>query len=97
MSETTAAGKKPIAKKTPWRIRRYYFYIAFTAISLILPWIEINGNHFFLLSFDKLKLHLAFVHSSDDHVPRYLRYDSCRGSGFLRMDMPTHHLPRCLP
>jgi cytochrome c oxidase accessory protein FixG len=61
MSETTAAGKKPIAKKTPWRIRRYYFYIAFTAISLILPWIEVNGNHFFLLSFDKLKLHLAFV------------------------------------
>ena len=53
--------KKGIKIPTPWRIKRYYFYIFITAISLILPWIEVNGNHFFLLSFDKLKLHLAFV------------------------------------
>jgi len=26
-----------------------------------LPFIEVNGHHFFLLSFDKLKLDLAFV------------------------------------
>ncbi|UFS63803.1 cytochrome c oxidase accessory protein CcoG [Sulfurimonas sp. HSL-3221] len=32
-----------------------------TIVSLVLPWITINGNHIFLLSFDKLKLHLAFV------------------------------------
>jgi cytochrome c oxidase accessory protein FixG len=53
--------KKGIKIPTPWRIKRYYFYIFITAISLILPWIEVNGNHFFLLSFDKLKLHLAFI------------------------------------
>nr|WP_321267163.1 cytochrome c oxidase accessory protein CcoG [uncultured Sulfurimonas sp.] len=46
---------------TPWRIKRYYFYIVITLISLVLPWITVDGNHFFLLSFDKLKLHLAFI------------------------------------
>jgi len=61
MSEAVAKGKKYIAKKMPWRIMRYYFYAIVTALALILPWIQINGNHLFLLSFDKLKLHLAFV------------------------------------
>jgi len=46
---------------TPWRIKRYYLYIIITAIALVLPWITVDGNHFFLLSFDKLKLHLAFI------------------------------------
>ena len=53
--------KKGIKIPTPWRIKRYYLYVLVTAIALILPWIQIDGNHFFLLSFDKLKLHLAFV------------------------------------
>ncbi len=57
MSETIAAVKK----KMSWRIMRYYFFIGMTVVSLVLPWIKINGNHFFLLSFDKLKLHLGFV------------------------------------
>jgi cytochrome c oxidase accessory protein FixG len=57
MSEET----KSIDIPTSWRIKRYYFYALVTVISLILPWIQIDGNHFFLLSFDKLKLHLAFV------------------------------------
>jgi len=47
--------------KSPWRIKRYYVYVIATIISLVLPWVVINGNHFFLLSFDKMKLHLAFV------------------------------------
>jgi len=53
--------KKAIDIPTPWRIKRYYVYIIATIISLTLPWIVIDGNHFFLLSFDKMKLHLAFV------------------------------------
>ena len=48
-------------KKTSWRSIRYYLFIALTIIALVLPWITVDGNHFFLLSFDKLKLHLAFV------------------------------------
>jgi cytochrome c oxidase accessory protein FixG len=53
--------KKGIKIPTPWRIKRYYFYLFATILALVLPWIEVNGNHFFLLSFDKLKLHLAFI------------------------------------
>jgi len=32
-----------------------------TVITLVLPWIKINGYHFFLLNFDKMKLDLAFI------------------------------------
>ena len=53
--------KKAIDIPTPWRIKRYYVYAMMTTFALVIPWIQINGNHFFLLSFDKLKLHLAFV------------------------------------
>ena len=45
----------------PLRIMRYWFYIGVTVFALVAPWISIEGNHLFLLSFDKLKLHLAFV------------------------------------
>ena len=45
----------------PFRIMRYWGYGLITIFSLVAPWIEINGNHLFLLSFDKLKLDLMFV------------------------------------
>ncbi len=48
-------------KKHIYRYKRYYFYIALTIIALVLPWIKINGNHFFLLNFDHMKVHLFFV------------------------------------
>ncbi|MEA1982366.1 MAG: cytochrome c oxidase accessory protein CcoG [Campylobacterota bacterium] len=57
MSETT----KGIEIPTPWRIKRYYVYALATMVALVLPWIVVDGNHFFLLSFDKMKLHLAFI------------------------------------
>jgi len=57
MSEKSKGIKIP----TPWRIKRYYLYAIVTIIALVLPWIEVDGNHFFLLSFDKMKLHLAFI------------------------------------
>ena len=44
-----------------YRVKRYWFFVGMTLVSLIIPWITINGNHLFLLSFDKLKLHLGFV------------------------------------
>lgn len=62
MSETTnPQGKEYLAGWTPWRIKRYWFYGLVTVLSLVIPWIQIDGNHLFLLSFDKLKLHLMFV------------------------------------
>ena len=57
MSEKTKSLEIP----TPWRIKRYWVYLLATVIALGLPWIVVDGNHFFLLSFDKMKLHLAFI------------------------------------
>ncbi|MRJ02295.1 MAG: cytochrome c oxidase accessory protein CcoG [Epsilonproteobacteria bacterium] len=45
----------------PYRYKRYLFFGIVTIIALVLPWIKINGNHFFLLNFDKMQLHLFFV------------------------------------
>ncbi|MCF6206278.1 MAG: cytochrome c oxidase accessory protein CcoG [Sulfurovum sp.] len=45
----------------PYRIKRYWMYAAITVMALVMPWIKINGNHLFLLSFDHKKLHLAGV------------------------------------
>ncbi|MEA3371703.1 MAG: cytochrome c oxidase accessory protein CcoG [Campylobacterota bacterium] len=53
--------EKGIEIPTSWRIKRYYVYIIATVVALGLPWITMDGNHFFLLSFDKMKLHLAFI------------------------------------
>jgi len=59
---TKPQQKKEKPKKldtgTPYRFKRYYVYIALTIFSLSLPFITINGNHVFLLSFDKGQLHL---------------------------------------
>ncbi|MEY3001667.1 MAG: cytochrome c oxidase accessory protein CcoG [Pseudomonadota bacterium] len=44
-----------------YRIKRYWFYLIGTIIGVGMPWITINGNHLFLLSFDQKKLHLAGV------------------------------------
>jgi polyferredoxin len=59
--ETVVKGKEYLKGWVPWRIYRYWFYAFITAFTLSIPWIQINGNHLFLLSFDKLKLHLMFV------------------------------------
>ena len=45
----------------PYRVKRYWAYVVATIIALVMPWITINGNHLFLLSFDHKKLHLAGV------------------------------------
>jgi len=57
VSENNIGIKLP----TPWRYKRYLFFVFSTVFALVLPWIKINESYFFLLSFDKLKLHLAFV------------------------------------
>lgn len=57
----TATKKNYLAGWIPYRVKRYWAYIAATIISLVLPWIKINGNHFFLLNFDHKQLHFMFV------------------------------------
>jgi cytochrome c oxidase accessory protein FixG len=41
-----------------YRIKRYYAYIGATIMAISIPFIQINGNQLFLLSFDKKQLHL---------------------------------------
>lgn len=50
--------KNKFLARTPYRIKRYYGYILATILSLSIPFIKINGQHIFLLSFDKKQLHL---------------------------------------
>lgn len=47
--------------KTPYRYRRYIGYMIASIVALSLPFIRIDGNHIFLLSFDKKQLHLLGV------------------------------------
>ena len=46
---------------THYTKRRYIVYLIVTIVALVLPFIRINGNHLFLLSFDKKQLHLFFT------------------------------------
>lgn len=50
-----------LEKKTSFRIKRYYVYLGVTIFSLVIPFITINSNHLFLLSFDKKQLHLMGI------------------------------------
>lgn len=44
--------------KTSYRIKRYWAYLLATVVAVGLPFIQIDGNQIFLLSFDKKQLHL---------------------------------------
>ncbi|TKX31303.1 cytochrome c oxidase accessory protein CcoG [Campylobacter estrildidarum] len=46
---------------TNYTKKRYLVYSIVSIIAFILPFIKINGNHFFLLSFDHSKLNLFFI------------------------------------
>ena len=54
-------GKEYLKGWIPYRIKRYWAYVLATVVALGIPWITINGNHLFLLSFDQKKLHLAGI------------------------------------
>ena len=45
----------------PYRLKRYYVFALLSIISLALPFIIINDNHFLLLSFDYFQFHLFFI------------------------------------
>ncbi|WP_323669405.1 cytochrome c oxidase accessory protein CcoG [Aliarcobacter butzleri] len=53
--------KNEFLDKTPYRYRRYFGYILATVVALSLPFIKINENQIFLLSFDKKQLHLLGI------------------------------------
>ena len=45
----------------PLRYMRYYVFAFATAFTLIIPWVTVNGNHFFLLSFVDFHFHFFFI------------------------------------
>jgi cytochrome c oxidase accessory protein FixG len=47
--------------QTTYSKKRYYTYGILTVVSLVLPFLQIDGKHLFLLSFDKKQLHLLFT------------------------------------
>ena len=54
-------AKEYLKNWVPYRVKRYWAYVVATIFALVMPFITINGNHLFLLSFDQKKLHLAGV------------------------------------
>ena len=48
-------------KRLPYRKRRYLLYTLISIFALSLPFIKINGNQIFLLSFVHKELHLFGV------------------------------------
>jgi len=50
--------KNEFLNKSPYRYKRYIMYISITILTLVIPFIPIDGNQLFLLSFDKKQLHL---------------------------------------
>ena len=55
-------------KGSIYRYKRYITFVILTIISLGLPFIVVEGNHFFLLSFDHKELHLLFVKFSTQEL-----------------------------
>ncbi|MEF3191831.1 MAG: cytochrome c oxidase accessory protein CcoG [Campylobacterales bacterium] len=65
MAKETSSGRLKASEYlknwTPYRIKRYWFFAIVTLFVLIAPFITINGNHLFLLSFDHKQLHLLGI------------------------------------
>ncbi len=64
--EAKGSSKKNKAKEylkgwMPYRYKRYYTFAIATVFALVIPWIRINGAHFFLLNFDHKQIHLFFT------------------------------------
>ena len=59
MASDTKTVRRDIG--TPFYKRRYFTFALITAVVLITPWITINGNHIFLLSFDHMRLELMGI------------------------------------
>lgn len=57
----TTTSQAPLLKISHYRYKRYIVYAIATFVFLLFPFIQINGNQLFLLSFDHKQLHLLGV------------------------------------
>ncbi|KIM11985.1 MAG: 4Fe-4S ferredoxin [Sulfuricurvum sp. PC08-66] len=53
-------AKNALPEKTEYRIKRYWFYAFVTLFAVGIPFVTIDGAHFFLFSFESKSLHLFF-------------------------------------
>ena len=60
-NEPVGSGLHAWISKTPYYKLRHRAFLLFTIIALILPFIKINGNQVFMLSFLHLEFHLFGV------------------------------------
>lgn len=58
-SSSSCASMRPHI--TNYAKKRYFAYALIALVALTLPFVRINGNHFFLLSFDHKRLDLFFI------------------------------------
>ncbi|MCV6608645.1 MAG: cytochrome c oxidase accessory protein CcoG, partial [Campylobacterales bacterium] len=61
MAESCDTNKLEGDIPSPYYKKRFWFFGLVTIFSLAMPWITIDGNHIFLLSFDKQQLHLLGI------------------------------------
>jgi cytochrome c oxidase accessory protein FixG len=57
----TQSKKEYLKGWVPYRLKRYWAYILATIVALVLPWIKVGDNHFFLLNFDQKQLQFLFT------------------------------------
>jgi cytochrome c oxidase accessory protein FixG len=54
-------AKEYLKNWTSYKVKRYWVFLVISLFALVLPFITIDGNHIFLLSFDHKQLHLLGV------------------------------------
>ena len=65
-AEGSSTSKKSRMKEylkgwVPYRYQRYIAFLIATIVAIVLPFITIDGAHFFLLNFDHKQIHLFFT------------------------------------
>ena len=84
--------------------KRYVMYFITTILILTIPFIRINGNHIFLLSFDHKQLHLlgvafdaralSYAFFVNFNVFSNLFYDDSCGTRLVRVGLSADNLSR---
>lgn len=97
----------PSLNTVEYRKKRYVTFGIISIISLILPFITIEGKHLFLFSFDRKQLHLLFT--TFDMQELYLMpfllilllddllSHNGWGSRMVWVGMPSNNFSCCLP
>lgn len=53
--------RKDLKNWFPYRYKRYIVFVLFTLLALVIPFLNVDGNHFILLNFDNFQFHILFT------------------------------------